>query len=195
MSVKTITSDALRRMEGCEGLILRGCGGSLEEWVDGINEMLTESGILLDGTRFQAENCSAFPYDGCTCLLFPFSEDVKLDVGRLAMWRLRTLQNFNGIWLSDFIPNHLGGFASEREQRKKPDCPLIGQDGNIFHLMSVASETLHENGMSAQAKEMCGRIWKSGSYGSALDIIGEYVNITSSEDMSEDCGEGMEVQL
>lgn len=83
MSVKTIFKDELRRMEGSEGLILQGCGGSLDEWVDGINDMLTEDGILLDGTRFH--DCSTFEHDGVTCLLFPFREDVKLDVGKLAM--------------------------------------------------------------------------------------------------------------
>lgn len=44
MSVKTISKDELRRMEGSEGLIIQGCGGSLDEWVDGINDMLTEDG-------------------------------------------------------------------------------------------------------------------------------------------------------
>ena len=58
MSVKTISKDELRRMEGSEGLIIQGCGGSLDEWVDGINDMLTEDGILLDGTRFH--DCSTF---------------------------------------------------------------------------------------------------------------------------------------
>ena len=58
MSVKTISKDELRRMEGSEGLILQGCGGSLDEWVDGINDMLTEDGILLNGTRFH--DCSTF---------------------------------------------------------------------------------------------------------------------------------------
>lgn len=43
MSVKQITTDDLRKMKGKEGLILQGCGGSLDEWVDGINDMLTES--------------------------------------------------------------------------------------------------------------------------------------------------------
>lgn len=94
MSVKTISKDELRRMEGSEGLIIQGCGGSLDEWVDGINDMLTEDGILLDGTRFH--DCSTFEHDGSTCLLFPFKDDVKLDVGRLAMWRLQTHGNFGG---------------------------------------------------------------------------------------------------
>ena len=35
-------------MEGQEGLILQGCDGDLEEWMEGINEMLTQSGILLE---------------------------------------------------------------------------------------------------------------------------------------------------
>lgn len=41
---------------------------------------------------------------------------------------------------------------------KKPKCPLIGQDGNIFNLMGVASNTLKRNGMPDKAKEMCERI-------------------------------------
>ena len=50
MSIRRITTDELRRMNGQEALILQGCGGSLQEWVDGINDMLTEDGILLGGT-------------------------------------------------------------------------------------------------------------------------------------------------
>ena len=53
MSVKNITTEELRHMKDSEGLILQGCGGSLDEWVDGINDMLTESGILLNATRFR----------------------------------------------------------------------------------------------------------------------------------------------
>lgn len=43
MSVKKITTDDLRRMNNSEGLVLQGCGGELQEWIDGINDMLTES--------------------------------------------------------------------------------------------------------------------------------------------------------
>jgi len=190
MSIKTIQAEQLRQMEGKEGLILQGCGGSLDEWIDGVNEMFTENGILLDGTRF--EHCSTFEHDECTCLLFPF-EDVRLDVGRLAMWRIQTHGKFGGTWLSDYVPNRLGGFVSEEVsvQKEKPDCPLIGADGNIFNLMGIASRTLRENNMAQEAKEMCGRIQESGSYYQALNIIGEYVNITSAEEMEEDFDEGM----
>ena len=39
--------------------------------------------------------------------------------------------------------------------------------------------------MEEQAEEMKGRIYSSGSYSEALNIIGEYVNITSEDDMEK----------
>lgn len=117
MGINAITTDALRRMSDSEGLILQGCGGDLQEWLDGINEMFTENGILKDGTKFQ--NISSFENEGLTCLLYPF-EGVKLDVGKLAMWRLQTHATFGGTWLSDFVPNRLGGFIPEPGRAVEP---------------------------------------------------------------------------
>ena len=62
-------------------------------------------------------------------------------------------------------------------KRNKPDCKLIGEDGNVFNLMARAIKTLRENDLSEEAKEMRERITSSGSYDEALCIIGEYVNI------------------
>lgn len=62
-------------------------------------------------------------------------------------------------------------------KRNKPDCKLIGEDGNIFNLMARAARTLRENDLTEEAKEMRERITSSGSYDEALCIIGEYVNI------------------
>ena len=107
MGIKAITTNGLRRMGDCEGLILQGCGGNLQEWLDGINEMFTANGILKDGTKF--ENISVFEHEGLTCLLFPF-DGAKLDVGKLALWRLQTHATFGGTWLSDYVTNRLGGF-------------------------------------------------------------------------------------
>ena len=75
---------------------------------------------------------------------------------------------------------------SNENRQTKPDCPLIGEDGNIFHLVGIAAKTLRRNGMSTEASEMSEKIFKSGSYGEALGIIGEYVNITSVDDPGED---------
>ena len=52
MSITPITTDQLRRIQDHDGLILQGCGGSLQEWQDGINGLLAEIGILKNGSRF-----------------------------------------------------------------------------------------------------------------------------------------------
>lgn len=198
MSIKRINVKDLLDYEGKEGLILQGCGGDPQEWVDGINEMLTKQEILLDGTKFENENCAVFDNDGSTCILFQFTEGTNLNVGKLAMWRLGTHQNLGGTWLSDFVDHKFGGFhAKQQVEQTKPNCPLIGQDGNIFNLMGIASRTLCEHGMADQAKEMTNRIHSDAkSYYEALNIIGEYVNITSVDDVDEDMDEdeGMDMK-
>lgn len=59
----------------------------------------------------------------------------------------------------------------------KPKCKLIGEDGNIFNLMGIASRTLRRAGFDTEAKEMVDRITKSKSYDEALVIIMEYVEV------------------
>ena len=54
---------------------------------------------------------------------------------------------------------------------------LIGEDGNIFNLIGIATRTLRQNGMADEAVEMRSRILALESYDKALCIIGEYVNI------------------
>ena len=120
-SITVISAEKLRTMEAQEGLVLQGCGGDLQQWVDGINGLLTDEGILLDGSRF--ENVSTFRHGEVTNLLFPF-EDVKLDMGKLAMWRLQTHGQFGGTWLSDYVPNRLGGFKKEQAPLQKPKKSL-----------------------------------------------------------------------
>ena len=102
-------------MKNKDGLILQGCGGDRQEWVDGINELLTQEGILLDGTKFG--NVKSFCHEGLTNLLFPF-EDVKLNIGKLAIWRLCSYETFGGTWLSDYVPNKFGSFLAEEPAQK-----------------------------------------------------------------------------
>ena len=174
MPIEKITADDLRDMEHQEGLVLQGCGGEAREWLDGINDLLTQDGILHNGSRF--ETVKVFQHDGLTNLLFPF-EDIQVDMGKLAMWRLQTHGAFGGTWLSDYVPNRLGGFRSARQEKPRPLCPLLGQDGNIFNLMGIAARVLRQNGMAAEAKEMQTRIMGGDchSYEEALGIISEYV--------------------
>lgn len=187
MAIKNITTNDLRKMNDKEGIILQGCGGDPQGWIDGVNEMFKEGGILLDDTKFT--DAYVFDNDNLTCMLFPFDNNVHLNTSKLAMWRLQMYPIFAGTWLSDYVANKLGGFVSEKE---KPDCKLIGEDGNIFNLMGIASNTLKQNGMADEAKEMCSRVTSSGSYYEALSIIGEYVNITGDdEEYTEDFEQSM----
>ena len=110
--IKPITLEDVKNHEG-EALILRGCGGSLNEWFDGINEMLTEENILIDGSKFS--NCFTFDFNGLTCLAFPL-RDTELNIGKLAIWRLQTRDNFGGIWRSDFVDNYLRSSEEENEE-------------------------------------------------------------------------------
>lgn len=59
----------------------------------------------------------------------------------------------------------------------KPKCKLIGQDGNIFNLVGIASRTLRKVGLADKAEEMRTRVFGSGSYSEALAIISEYVEV------------------
>ena len=84
--------------------------------------------------------------------------------------------------MSDYVENELGGYIQEQPKQSKPDCPLIGADGNIFNLIGLASRTLRENQMAEQAVEMRTRVEQSRSYHAAVSIIGEYVNFCTQEE-------------
>lgn len=120
--IRHISEQELRAMAGQEGLVLQGCGGDLKEWVDGINGLLTESGILRNGTVFT--EAYAFSHDGLTNLLFPFEDRVDIDVGRLAIWRLATHEQFGGTWLSDYIPNRLEELETDESQDSCQQCEM-----------------------------------------------------------------------
>lgn len=178
--VKHITTDNLRRMGDQEGLILQGCGGDPQEWVDGVNELLTEAGILRNGSTFKAEDVSVFQNGELTNLLFPF-EGVELEVGRLAMWRIQTHGQFGGTWLSDYVPNKLGGFIEAQPAPVKPSMELLGHDGNIFAIMGHATQLLLRAGMKDQSEELVERVTTCRDYYEALNIISEYVDTELSD--------------
>ena len=71
--------------------------------------LLTDEGILRNGSKF--ENAFAFKNGNLTNLLFPFEEEIDINIGKLAVWRIGTHEQFGGTWLSDYVPNQLGGFT------------------------------------------------------------------------------------
>ena len=161
-----------------EGIVLSGCGEYLGVTVNAINDALTDHGVLLEGTRLN--DCYSFEHNDQT-YLFMSMEGAKLNLGKFAIWRLNTHEHFSGTWLSDFVDQ-----LQDSPTPQKPNCPLLGADGNIFNLMGIASRTLKQHGMAEQATEMCNRIYESGSYYEALGIIMEYVNVTSADEPSND---------
>lgn len=181
--MQEIKMEDLRAMGGKEGLIIQGCGGELADWVDGINQILQEEGILPSEEKL--DQVYVFRNADLTNLLFLFGEQ-KLNYGKLAVWRLQSHNTFGGTWLTDYVENRLGGFLV-RQENEKPKCPLIGENGNIFNLLGIASRTLKESGRKEQAEEMCRKVMGGGcgSYHEALKMIEEYVEIVSVEDMTE----------
>lgn len=77
----------------------------------------------------------------------------------------------------DFTVEQVQGTETSKEQPvpKRPKMKLVGQDGNIFAILGRASRLLKENGQPQQAKEMSSRVYQSGDYYKALNIISEYV--------------------
>lgn len=59
----------------------------------------------------------------------------------------------------------------------KPKCQLVGQDGNIFNLIGIASRALKEAGMRDKAKEMVEKVTQAKSYDEALQVIMKYVEV------------------
>lgn len=59
----------------------------------------------------------------------------------------------------------------------RPVAKMIGQDGNVFNLIGIASRALKKAGKIDEDKEMMSRITKAGSYSEALTILTDYVRI------------------
>lgn len=63
-------------------------------------------------------------------------------------------------------------------QVQKPVAKLIGQNGNIFNLIGIASKALKENDQRELAHEMQNKIFREAkSYDEALQIIMEYCEV------------------
>ncbi len=60
---------------------------------------------------------------------------------------------------------------------KKPPCKLVGEDGNVFNLIGIATRVLKKHGLVKEAAEMRERCFKSSSYVAALGVICEYVDV------------------
>ena len=70
---------------------------------------------------------------------------------------------------------------------EKPKCKLVGENGNIYNLMGIASRALKRNGQEEDAKEMCNKITtEAKSYEEALCILTDYVEDTGEEILEDE---------
>ncbi len=58
---------------------------------------------------------------------------------------------------------------------KKPACKLIGEDGNVFSIISRVCTTLRRSGQWGEAEKFKARAIKSKSYDEVLSILTDYV--------------------
>lgn len=59
----------------------------------------------------------------------------------------------------------------------KPECKLIGEDGNAFIVIGRVKETLVRSGKPKLAKEFTQKAIRSHSYDAVLALASDYVEI------------------
>jgi hypothetical protein len=57
----------------------------------------------------------------------------------------------------------------------KPKVKFVGENGNVFNLLSICSRALRDARLPGAA-EMRSRVFRSGSYDEAINIMYEYVD-------------------
>ena len=101
MKIEKISkSKVLRLSNETDYLVWQGCGGPLEDWYTGITNMLIENKVANE--NYKMKEMYVFDNNGLTCLLTPLD---KLDLGKLAVMRLKWRETFGTMWLSDYIDN------------------------------------------------------------------------------------------
>ena len=101
MKIEKISKNkVLKLAEETDYLVWQGCGDPLEDWYNGITNMLIENEIA--DKSYKMKEMYVFDNNGLTCLLTPLD---KLDLRKLAVMRLKWRETFGTMWLSDYIDN------------------------------------------------------------------------------------------
>lgn len=59
----------------------------------------------------------------------------------------------------------------------KPECKLIGEDGNVFAIIGAVKKALRRNDQADKADDFMNKAFTMKSYGDVLYLAGEYVEI------------------
>ena len=60
---------------------------------------------------------------------------------------------------------------------KKPIVKLTGTDGNVFALLGTYTKALKRADQPAQARELAAKVLAAKSYGEALQLMMQYVDV------------------
>lgn len=63
-------------------------------------------------------------------------------------------------------------------QIKKPIAKVVGEDGNVFVTIAICHRALRAAGRREDAEKMRQEVMACGSYHEALNIMGEYCELT-----------------
>ena len=92
-----------------EGIVFLGAGGDLKEWVQGVTGELQNQGIVSDMSWFD-DVYTVTTSGGRTDLVFTFNRKHKINIGKLAIWRLEW---GDASWVSDYLENYAGQHGAE----------------------------------------------------------------------------------
>lgn len=114
MKTEKIRFSELREFEGSDGfgIIVTGAGGKVSEWVNGIEGVLKEAGIVDKEVptfiRSAIVDGNVLGNKGRRDLLLVFNPEAKVNVGKLAVWRIQ----FGDVsWVDDFMVNYAKDYA------------------------------------------------------------------------------------
>lgn len=65
----------------------------------------------------------------------------------------------------------------KKEDKMRPVCKLIGEDGNVFNIMGRVIKSLKKVGLAEEAKEFSTKAFNSASYDEVLQLAIEYVEV------------------
>lgn len=201
-----------------EGIVIMGCGGEIEDWPPQIVQWLNDDKVIdeKDGKVIQ---CVQRPEDdpdyiasfedlfedvflmttseGRYDLFFVFSEDTKLNIGRLAIVRLM-MQDMS--WWSDYVVNYKNDHTKSvkpvqikqdnddnesEEEWEKPVVPLVGEDSNAGAIIGRVTKALRKAGAPKKVIDEYREKAMSGDYNNLLNVTMEYIELPDEEE--EEC--------
>ena len=97
-----------------EGLVLLGTGGDLNEWINGVTEILYDENIIssADPDKYWSQMYLTETTGGRKDLILILSKNSDLDIGALATWKLM----FGScLWLSDWFNIYKTHYEDEEQ--------------------------------------------------------------------------------